>query len=214
MTSTRIALYGYWRSTTSWRVRIALAMKGIDYEARAVNLLDGAQRDTAYVALNPSRGVPALVLADGRVLTQSMAILDYLDEVVPSPALLPDDAVMRAQVRAAALAIATDIHPVNNLRVVARLKSMGHSTGETTDWMNHWMADGLSAFSQLIEQGAPFCFGNEPGLADVCLIPQLYNARRWGLPLDGYGRLTDIEARCLERPAFADTRPERQSDAT
>lgn len=206
-------LYGYWRSTTSWRVRIALAMKRIDVDVWPVNLAIGEQHEPDYRAVNPSGGVPALVLDDGRVLTQSMAILDYLEEVAPMPALLPGDALARAHVRAAAQVIAADIHPVNNLRVIAHLSSMGHAPDDTTAWMKHWMAEGLSAFERLIACDTPYCFGAEPGLADVCLVPQLYNARRWGLTLSGYTRLTDIEARCLLHPAFSETRPERQRDA-
>ena len=132
----------------------------------------------------------------------------------PTPALLPDDALAScACARRRTGDRCTDVHPVNNLRVVAHLSSMGHSPDDTTAWMNHWMAEGLTAFERLIACDTPYCFGAEPGLADVCLVPQLYNARRWGLALSGYTRLTDIEARCLLHPAFSETRPERQCDA-
>ena len=206
-------LYTYWRSTTSYRVRIALHLKGIAYEAVAVDLVAGDQQAPGYTALNPGQGVPTLVTEDCTVLTQSMAILDWLEEICPKPALLPADPVARARVRAAALTIATDIHPVNNLRVVGKLKAMGHSQNEATDWMNDWMKRGFTAFAQLIEPDTAFCFGDAPGLADLCLVPQLYNAHRWGCDLGPFARLTEIEARCLALPAFDAARPEAQPDA-
>lgn len=212
-TGSQMKLYTYWRSTTSYRVRIALNLKGIGYEPVPVNLVAGEQSAPDYTSLNPGQGVPALVLDDGSVLIQSMAILEWLEETQPSPALLPEDALERAQVRAAALAIATDIHPVNNLRVVAKLKSMGHTQDEAVAWMNDWMARGFAAFSKMIRAKTPFCFGETPGLADLCLVPQLYNAHRWGLDLSSFARLTDIEARCLALPAFEAARPENQPDA-
>ena len=207
-------LYTYWRSTTSYRVRIALNLKGIAYEAVPVDLLGGQQRTPDYTMLNPGQGVPTLVTDDGTVLTQSMAILDWLEETYPEPALLPSGPVARAQVRAAALGIATDIHPLNNLRVVGKLKAMGHGQDEATAWMNEWMTRGLTAFARLIEADTDFCFGDAPSLADLCLVPQLYNAHRWGCDLSTLARLTEIEVRCLELPAFAAARPEAQPDAT
>lgn len=207
-------LYGYWRSTTSYRVRIALAMKGIEVEHVPVNLVAGDQRAEDYVALNPGQGVPTLITDEGAVLTQSMAILDWLETVYPTPALLPEDPVERAHVRAAALVIASDVHPVNNLRVTARLKAMGHSQDEATEWMNDWMTRGFTAYQALVRPDTDFSFGDAPGLADICLIPQLYNAHRWGCDLTPFARLTEIEARCLALPAFAAARPEAQADAT
>lgn len=206
-------LFTYWRSTTSYRVRIALNLKGIDYTSVPVDLVAGGQNAPDYVALNPGQSVPTLVLEDGTVLTQSMAILDWLEETHSDPALLPSDSVGRAKVRAAALSIATDIHPVNNLRVVARLRSLGHSGPETVEWMNDWMTRGFTAFDRLIDPNTPFCFGDTPGLADLCLIPQLYNAHRWGCDLTPFSRLTEIEQRCLALPAFDHARPENQPDA-
>ncbi|SFJ53486.1 maleylacetoacetate isomerase [Celeribacter neptunius] len=206
-------LYTYWRSTTSYRIRIALNLKGVGYEPIPVNLVAGEQRAEGYATLNPARGVPTLVLDDGRVLTQSMAILEWLDRTYPEPALLPDDPFERALVQAAALGLATDVHPVNNLRVVQRLKQMGHSQDETVAWMNDWMEQGFAAFAALIRPDTPFCFGDTPGLADICLVPQLYNAHRWGADLTPFARLTEIEARCLALPAFAAARPEAQPDA-
>lgn len=209
-----VRLYGYWRSTTSYRVRIALNLKGIVYEQVSVNLVSGEQSAEEFTALNPGQGVPVLVLEDGTVLTQSMAILDWLDRSCPDPALLPEDPVERSQAFAAALGIATDIHPINNLRVIAKLKAMGHSQDEAVEWMNDWMARGFAAFSELIRENADFCFGGAPGLADICLIPQLYNARRWGLDLTPFERLTDIETRCFALPDFDNARTENQPDAT
>ncbi|RYG90294.1 maleylacetoacetate isomerase [Loktanella sp. IMCC34160] len=207
-------LYSYWRSTTSYRVRIGLNLKGIVYQTVPVDLVAGHQNAPDYVALNPGQGVPTLVLEDGTVLTQSMAILDWLEDTHPAPALLPSDPVARARVRAAALTIACDIHPVNNLRVVGKLKSMGHGPDDTVAWMNDWMTRGFAAFEALIAPDTPFCFGDAPGLADLCLVPQLYNAHRWGCDLTPFKRLTDIEARCLALPAFDAARPETQPDAT
>lgn len=206
-------LYTYWRSTTAYRVRIALNLKGLEYEPVPVNLVAGEQNAAGYAALNPSEGVPTLVLDDGSALTQSMAILEWLEESVPMPALLPSDPLARARVRAASLAIATDIHPLNNLRVVGRLKAMGHSADEATEWMKHWMAKGFAALRAMIAPDTPFCFGDTPGLADLCLVPQLYNAHRWGLDLADLPRLTEIERRCLDLPAFDAARPENQPDA-
>lgn len=207
-------LYGYWRSTTSYRARIALNLKGLAYETVPVNLGDGAQRNQDYLALNPLGGVPSLMLDDGTVLTQSMAILDYLDQSFPTPPLLPRDPVAAAKTRAAAMVIACDIHPLNNLRVMARLKGMGHSTEDAVDWMTDWMQQGLRAYATLLPGGTAFSFGNAPTFADLCLIPQLYNARRWNLDLSGFSHLTEIEARCLSLAAFDRARPEAQPDAT
>ena len=209
-----IKLYSYWRSTTSYRVRIALNLKAIDYESISVNLIEGEQNTVEYQKLNPAQGVPALVLDDSTVLTQSMAIIDWLEDTYPSPALLPQDSIVKAKARAAAMSIATDIHPVNNLRVIGKLKSMGHSQDEAVAWMNDWMSRGFSAFEKLIDLDSPFCFGVSPGLADLCLIPQLYNAHRWGCDLSPFSRLSDIETRCLKLPAFDLARPEVQPDAS
>jgi len=206
-------LYTYWRSTTSYRVRIALNLKGLAYEAVPVDLVAGNQRSPEYTALNPGQGVPTLVLDEGTALTQSMAILDWLEESHPDPALLPADPLARARVRAAALTIATDTHPVNNLRVVGKLKALGHSQDEATEWMNDWMTRGFAVFAGLIKPDTAFCFGNAPGLADLCLVPQLYNAHRWGCDLSAFARLSEIETRCLALPAFAAARPETQPDA-
>lgn len=206
-------LYSYWRSTTSLRLRAALNLKGIAYEIVPVDLVAGDQRSDAYRAMNPGQGVPSLVLDDGIVLTQSMAILDYLDTVHPTPPLLPQDPVARARVRAAADQIALDIHPVNNLKVVNHLKSLGHTQDEAVTWMNHWMTEGFTAFQGLIRPDTPFCFGEAPGLADLCLVGQMYNARRWGCDLAPFARLVEIDARCQDIDAIARAMPEAQPDA-
>jgi maleylacetoacetate isomerase len=206
-------LYSYWRSSTSYRVRIALNLKGIAYETIPVDLVAGDQNAPGYAAVNPSQGVPTLVLDDGTVLTQSMAILEFLEESHPIPPILPREPVLRARVRAASLAVATDIHPLNNLRVIARLKAMGHSQDEAVAWMVEWMARGFAAISRMIEPESPFCFGDTPTMADICLVPQLYNAHRWGVDLSAFPRLVQIEERCLAHPAFAAAYPDRQPDA-
>lgn len=206
-------LYSYWRSTTSYRVRIALNMKGIAFETIPVNLVNGEQTSATYAALNPAKAVPTLVTDNGLVLTQSLAIMDYLEGIAPTPALLPSDAALRARVLAATLVLASDVHPVNNLRITKQLKTMGHSQDDCTEWMQHWMAEGFTAFQALIDPDTPFCFGDAPTFADICLIPQLYNAHRWGLDLAPFTRLTDIEARCLAFKPFDAARPENQPDA-
>lgn len=206
-------LYSYWRSTTAYRVRIAMALKGIEAEIVPVDLLAGEQCSDDYAALNPSKGVPTLVTDDGNVLTQSLAILDYLDAIAPEPPLLPGDAVTRCRVLGASLVIAMDIHPVNNLKVLNKLKEMGHDQTECLDWMHHWMTEGLTAFDQLIDDDADYCFGDAPAFADICLVAQLYNAHRWGVSLDPWPRLAKIEARCLAHPAFAAAHPDLQPDA-
>lgn len=206
-------LFSFWRSSTSYRVRIAMNLKGVAHELVTVDLPAGEHRTPSYSALNPGMGVPILVLNDGTKLTQSMSILEYLEEAYPEPALLPTSPTERAQVRAAALAIACDIHPVNNMRVVNRIVGMGHDQDEVTGWMNHWMTEGLMAFDRMIQADCPYCFGDKPGLADICLIPQLYNAHRWGCDLTQFSRLTEIEMRCLGLRAFEAARPENQPDA-
>lgn len=206
-------LYSYWRSTTAYRVRIALALKGLAVEIRPIDLDAGEQSTSDYAAINPGQGVPCLERDDGQRLSQSMAILDWLEEAYREPPLLPGDAWQRAQVRAAALVIATDIHPVNNLRVVNRLRSVGASQDQAIDWMRFWMARGFEAFQSQIPSQTPFCFGEAPGLADVCLVPQLYNARRWDMDLAPFARLVEIEQRCLALAAFQSAHPNRQLDA-
>lgn len=206
-------LYSYWRSTTSYRVRIALNLKELDYDVVPVDLTAGAQKSDDYVALNPIKGVPTLITDTGTVLTQSMAILGYLDEIAPAPALLPqDDPEQRARISAAALVFATDVHPVNNLKVVNKVRDLSDAD-TAVDWMQYWMVEGFQAFEALIEMDTDFSFGAVPTFADICLVAQVFNARRWGLDLSPFPRLNDIEKKCLAQPAFDAARPENQKDA-
>lgn len=208
-------LFGYWRSSAAYRVRIALNLKGLVYESVAVSLVadGGQQHAAAYAALNPQELVPTLVLEDGTALTQSLAIIDYLEALVPAPALLPADAVARARVLAVAHAVAMDIHPLNNLRVMSVLAATydADAAGKTA-WMQHWMQRGFAAVETMV-QANPFAFGASPGLADLCIVPQVYNARRWGLDMAPYPKLAAIEAACLALPAFARAAPDAQPDA-
>lgn len=209
-------LYSYFRSSAAYRVRIALSLKGLAYDCIAINLRQGEQRAETYRAINAQELVP--VLGDDRgVFTQSLAIIEYLEERYPEPPLLPVTPEARARVRAIALAIACDIHPLDNLRVLQYLThTLGVSEEAKNGWYRHWIDLGLSALeAQLSRDPAtgPFCHGATATLADVCLIPQLANARRFQLPLDPYPTLVRIEAVCNGLPAFAAAAPERQPDA-
>ncbi len=190
-------------------------LKGVSYETVPVNLVAGDQRTPDYVALNPGKGVPTLVLDDGTVLTQSLAIIDYLDAANPEPPFLPDDPLQRARVNAAAQTIAMDIHPINNLKVSTHLKSRyGLSPEDSIEWFRHWMTEGFHAYQALLPDGTTFSFGDKPDLADICLVAQLYNAHRWGVDMAPFGRLLEIEERALDLPAFDAARPENQPDAS
>jgi len=214
--TTEMKLYGYFRSSAAYRVRIALGLKGLEYEYVAIHLRKGEQSTAQYRELNPGELVPTLV-DDRGTFTQSLAIIEYLDERYPEPALLPSASEARARVRAIALAIACDIHPIDNLRVLRYLlRTLGASEAAKDAWYRHWIDLGLSALeSQLAREPATgeFCHGSGPTLADCCLIPQLANARRAGIPLEAYPTLTRIEAKCNALPAFAAAAPERQPDA-
>ncbi|MBY0257971.1 maleylacetoacetate isomerase [Methylobacterium sp.] len=208
-------LYGYWRSTSSYRVRIALALKGLTADAVPVHLVRGGgeHHQPSYRAINPQGRVPALELDDATVLIQSPAILEYLEETHPAPALLPQDPVERARVRAVAAIIGCDIHPLHNSGPLGFLrKSFGHSEAEVAEWIGTWVGQGLAAVEQLIGDDG-YCFGREPGLADVYLIPQLYAARRFSVPLDAYPRIRRVEALALDHPAFKAAHPSAQVDA-
>ncbi|MGB7321533.1 MAG: maleylacetoacetate isomerase [Albidovulum sp.] len=206
-------LYSYWRSTTSYRVRAALNLKGVDYETVPVDLVAGEQLGCEYAALNPGKGVPSLVLDDGTVLTQSMAILDYIESQWPSPRLLPSDRLERARVMAVAHIVALDIHPVNNLRVIGQLKArFGAAPEQTQDWMCHWMAEGFTAVEAQVRSESPFAFGDQPDLADLCIVAQVYNARRWGLDLSAYPKIARIESNALSVPAIAAAHPDQQDN--
>jgi maleylacetoacetate isomerase len=216
-----LTLYTYFRSSAAYRVRIALNLKGLAYEPRFVHLLKGEQRLPEYRALNPQARVPTLV-DDGQALTQSLAIIEYLEETHPEPPLLPRNPWDRAQVRALAQIIACDIHPLNNLRVLDYLKNtFGHDEAARTTWIRHWIAEGFEAFEAHLarhatrhEKGGRFCFGATPTLADICLVPQAFNARRFGCDLAAFPRIRAIEEHCLSLPAFRDAAPDRQPDAS
>src|SRR6185295_7946352 len=210
-------LYDYFRSSAAYRVRIALNLKGLAPERLFIHLRKNAQRAADYLAVNPQGLVPALVTDDGNVLTQSLAIIEYLDETVPSPPLLPGKAVDRARVRSLALAIACDIHPIDNLRVLRYLlHTVGVEEAQKDAWYKYWIDVGLEALETSVA-GYPvtgrFCHGDAPTLADICLVPQLANARRVDMDLSPYPTLTRIEAACQALPAFAAAAPGKQPDA-
>jgi len=210
-------LYDYFRSSAAYRVRIALNLKGIAPERAFVHLRRNAQRAEDYLLLNPQGLVPALVTDDATVLTQSLAIIEYLDEIQPQPPLLPSGPAARARVRGLALAIACDIHPLNNLRVLQYLKgTLGVEDEQKDAWYKYWIDVGLEALElRLSRDGATglFCHGGVPTIADICLVPQLANARRMGVDVSPWPTLTRIEAECQKVPAFAEAAPARQPDA-
>ena len=208
-------LHGYFRSSAAWRVRIALNLKGVAVEHAFHHLRHGGQRAPDYLRLNPQGLVPALETDDGSVLTQSLAICEWLEETHPEPPLQPGDALERARIRAFALAIACDVHPVQNLKVLARLRSLSLPETEVTGWARWVNQEGLEACEALLAEGrpGPFCFSAAPTLADVCLVPQLGNARRFGCDLSRLPRLVAAEAACNALPAFAQAAPDRQADA-
>ena len=204
-------LYDYYRSSAAYRVRIALNMKGVDYESRPVNLLESEQRSEEYRALNPQGFVPMLEI-DGQRLTQSLAIINYLDLRFPTQPLLPARAAERAHVVAMAMAVACDIHPLNNLRVLKYLKGqLGHSQEEVDAWYVHWIDEGLPALEALAAPRAgKYLFGDAPTAADICLVPQLYNARRFNASLDDYPTLLRADENASKLDAFARAHPDRQ----
>ncbi|MEJ7747167.1 MAG: maleylacetoacetate isomerase [Luteimonas sp.] len=216
--SDRLRLYSYWRSSAAYRVRIGLNIKGLPYDIAPVHLLhDGGEQHTgAYRVAHPQGMVP--VLQHGhRMLRQSMAILEYLDEMWVQPALLPAVARDRQRVRALAQLVACDIHPLNNLRVMRYFENTWHvPQNERDEWIRHWMVEGLTAFEAMLVDNpstGPYCDGSMPTLADCCLIPQVYNARRFGIDLTPFPLIERIEQACLELPAFDAARPELQPDA-
>jgi maleylacetoacetate isomerase/maleylpyruvate isomerase len=209
---TEIKLYDYVRSTAAYRVRIALNLKQLAYQSIPVSLLDGEQYRAEYLSLNPTGLVPSLEIGEG-VITQSLAIIEYLEEQYPEPALLPTDPLQRAECRALALDIACDIHPLNNLRVLKHLMStLGHSEQEKLAWYHHWLMQGFVAIeSKLAQSDSPFCYGAEPTMADVCLVPQLFNAHRFELDLTPYPRMVEVEQNCLALAAFANASQDKSA---
>lgn len=209
-------LYSYFRSGAAWRVRIGLHWKGLAFETVAVDLRTGAQTSDDHRALNPQGMVPALVLDNGTVLTQSLAILDWLEETRPDPAFLPADPVRRAHIRALSLVIAADTHPIQNLGVLKRVEGLANAEAART-WAHDTIVRGLTAAEALITRHAPgdgpFAFGTEPTLADIVITPQLLNARRFGVNLTPYPRIRASEAACASIPAFTAAHPDQQPDA-
>ena len=207
-------LHGYFRSSASYRVRIALNLKGLRAEHLPHHLRKGEQCAPAYLAINPQGFVPTLESDDGDILTQSLAIIEWLDETHPTPPLLPEDPLRRAKVRAFSMALACDTHPVQNLKVLARLRQLGLPEEKVTEWAAWANREGLAACEKLIAaEAGPFCFGAAPTMADLCLVPQLANARRFGVDVSAFSRLLQAEAAAKALPAFADAAPERQIDA-
>ncbi|MCH7862941.1 maleylacetoacetate isomerase [Sphingomonas sp. NPDC092331] len=199
-------LYDYFRSSAAYRVRIALNLKGVAYARRDILLLENQQRSPEHLARNPQGFVPALE-ADGKVITQSLAIIEWLDARHPEPRLIPADPDARAAAMARALVVAADTHPLNNLRVMRRLKEMGVDEEGRNAWTRHWIAEGFAAL-EAMAGGGPFLGGDAPGIADLCLVPQMYNARRFETPLDAFPRLVAIDAAAAALPAFAAAHPD------
>lgn len=206
-------LYDYFRSTTCYRVRIALHLKNISYEKISIHLINngGEQNSPEYQQINPQSLVPCLEV-EGQQISQSLAIINYLDETVPSPALLPKSPIDKATVLSLALIIACDMHPLNNLRVLKQLKKQFNPSEEQiTEWYHHWLKAGFDAFEtklQTIKRSESFCFGDSVSLADLCLIPQVYNAQRYNFSMDAYPLINAINKHCLEIVAFQDAAPE------
>jgi maleylacetoacetate isomerase len=212
------ALYGYFRSSAAFRARIALNLKGIKPELRFIHLLKegGQQHTAAYKTLNPMELIPALV-HDGQLITQSLAIMEYLDEIVPEPPILPKDALGRARVRELACVIACDIHPVNNLRVAQYLnRELPFSDEQRTNWQRHWITVGFEALEKMLslsKNTGTYCYGDTPTIADICLIPQIFNARRVNLEVERYPTLSRVFAQAMQHPAFDAAQPKNQPDA-
>jgi maleylacetoacetate isomerase len=208
-------LYSYFRSSAAYRVRIALNFKGITYETVPVHLVKdgGHNRRPEFRAVNPQMRIPALVAPSGDVLIQSLAIIEYLEEVQPDPPLLPKDPTARAKVRALADIVACDIHPLNNVAPLRYLKrDMNQEQSAIDAWYHHWVLEGFEAFETLVKPG-PYCYGSAVTVADLCLVPQVYNARRLKVPLDKFPKIAAIDAACMALPAFDRAKPENQPDA-
>ncbi len=207
--------YSYFRSSTAYRLRIALNLKNVTpKETVFVNLLKGEQHGEAYKAVNPASAVPAFELEDGTVLTQSTAMLEWLEENYPDTPLLPDDSVLRAKVRAFANVISSEMHPINNLRILKYLVGeLSLEDSQKLQWMHHWMHKGFAVCETMLEgQKGDFCFGNTPTHADICLVPQIYNALRFKVDMSAYPRFMAVYGYALKHPAFAAAQPEKQPD--
>jgi maleylacetoacetate isomerase len=210
-----VKLYSFFRSSASYRVRIALNLKSVAYEIVPVHLRKdgGRHRAAEFRAVNPQMRVPALKLQSGEVLVQSLAIIGYLNEIYPQPPLLPANPIQRAQVRAVSQIIACDIHPLNNLGTLQYLKSEMHQEQAAIDtWYHHWVISGFEVVEKMIQPG-PYAFGSEPGLGDICIVPQVNNARLLKVPLDAFPKIMAVNDACLQLPAFDKARPENQPDA-
>jgi maleylacetoacetate isomerase len=210
-----VKLYSYFRSSAAYRTRIALNLKGLDYETIPIHLLkDGGQQFSPdFRAVNPQARVPALELSSGEVLLQSLAIIEYLDEVYPEPALVPAEALARAQARSVAQIIACDIHPLNNTSVLSYLRhKMAQDQAAVQAWYAHWIATGFQAVETLVRPG-PYAFGSHVSIADICIVPQVANARRLRVPLEAFPKIVAIDSACAKLAAFEHARPENQPDA-
>ena len=209
-----MTLYSAWRATAPYRVRIGLKLKGLDYDYVGVDLLGGEQHKPAYRAINRQRLTPALDLGDGDVMTQSLAILEWLDETHPEPSILPGDARARARIRTMALVIACDVHPLNNTRVGRALEAMDVSPVRRAKWTERWILDGFQTLEPMVaEYGQGFAFGDTPTLADCCLIPQIYSATRFGISLEPFPAILAVATRAAVHPAFMAAHPDLQPDA-
>jgi maleylpyruvate isomerase len=208
-----VKLYSYFRSSAAYRVRIALNLKGLSYETAPVHLVKDANKLPEFRAINPQMRVPVLLTPQGETLIQSLAIIEFLDETHPEPPLLPKDPIARAKVRALAQLVACDIHPLNNIGPLRYLKNqMGQEQSAIDAWYHHWVLDGFEALENLIEPG-PYASGKEVTLADLCLVPQVANARRLKVSLEKFPKIVGVDAACLKLPAFDRARPENQPDA-
>ena len=208
-------LYTYFRSSAAFRVRIALNLKGLKVEPRFIHLPKGEHKAAAYADVNAQALLPTLELDDGTRLTQSLAIIEYLDEKHPEPRLIPKDAVARARVRSLALLVACEIHPLNNLRVLQHLKrELGQSQEQIDTWYRHWVADGLAKLeAELVDRKDKFCHGDAPTMADCCLVPQIFNAKRYNSDLSPYPTTMRVFETCMKLEAFDRAQPSKQPDA-
>ncbi|HEX9433252.1 MAG TPA: maleylacetoacetate isomerase [Burkholderiales bacterium] len=209
-------LYTYFRSSAAFRVRIALNLKGLTYQPVFVHLAKGEHRQPDYAKVNPQALLPTLELDDGTRLTQSLAIIEWLDEKHPTPALLPKEALARARVRALAYLVASEIHPLNNLRVLQHLKrALGQTQEQIDNWYRHWIADGLAKLEAELARPGPgkFCHGDAPSLADCCLVPQIFNAKRYNSELATYPKTMRVFENCMQLEAFDRAQPAKQPDA-